>query len=780
MALLPGLVWAWPAQAQDSIADSILITARRHPEPLSRAGTAVSVAIGKEIVEHGTTSADRLNERFPSLTVQPTATGNLIFIRGAGNFTLLPNSDPAVGFAYDGVFISRPMGTISQFFDLDRIELLKGPQGVLYGRNASAGSINLEPRQPVIGERSLSADLSAATFRDLYAETALNLSLGPNSALRLSGAFSDQDSLLEGYRTGPRQQSVRAQIKTRIGQGVTARVSADYNHVGGVGIGTSYAGNYVFDPSSGSYRFVHAPLPRSQGLYSPESQAYRQTIFLPSAGRNLDAIDSQPRQNHRFYGAHARIDADTGIGRLTLIPAWRRSDLNAVVSGSPFGYRQRELNEQASLETRLTGTRGRLDWLLGSLLFDDRIDSDTMTNLSSFLTQSTQHYRTFSAAFFGNSTLHLGDRLRLSAGARWTRDRKSYDSDSTNLVIICQRRVDNRPSCPSAPLFPLVDNLSDIPFPVPAAPGSVVPIVVAGVPTGAAVARSRLSANGRLIDRAVTWRFGSEFDLSSRSLLYATVEAGHRPGGFNTATGFETYGPERITAFTLGLRHRSADQKLQLDLEAFWWSYRDQQVSSLRPDLSTPPRNANITENIGNSRIRGVEADIRLRPAKRTEFRAVAQYLNAAYRSFKYLYANTGTPPLTGCSAALDVPTNLYTVDCTSKQPYNSPRWSMTFSARQAFALKGATLTAMADTQLRSARNIGFAFLPEQRIGPTWRSNAQLVLDIPGRHLEIAAFIRNIEGDRVPEFMIYHPISNALVVGASSPRQVGLRASLSL
>ena len=760
--------------------DNIIITALRRSQPLARAAAPVSVLTGKEVLESGAITADRLNDRFAALTVQPNATGNLIFIRGVGNFTLQPNSDPAIGFAYDGVFISRPIGTLSQFFDLDRIELLKGPQGVLYGRNASAGSINIEPRQPVIGERSFSASLSAATWDEFDGEAALNLPLGRPAALRIAGAVSEQGPLLRGYRSGPDQQSVRAQVKTRIGQRTTVRLSGDYNRIGGLGIGTSYVGNYVFDPAAGQYRFIPSGLPLSEGLYSPASQAYRQTIFLPSVGRMLDALGSRPRQKNDFYGTHARIDSDVGIGQLTVIPAWRRTSIDAIVAGAPFGYRQLEHDEQASVEARLAGSQGRVDWLAGTLLFKDRIDSDTVTNLSSALVQAAQRYRTFSAALFGNLTVHASSRFRLTGGMRWTRDRKRYTSDTTTLAIVCQRRANGRPSCPTAPLFPLVEGLADVPFSIPSPSGPPLAILVNGVPTGAIVARSELGADGRLTDRAVTWRIGSELDAGLGSLLYASVETGYRPGGFNTAVGFETYDPERITAYTLGLRHHGPDARLELDLEAFWWNYREQQVSSLRPDLSTPPRNANITENIGNSRIRGVEADVRIRPWTLGQVRAIAQYLDAHYRSFKYVYANTGVPPLTGCATMLSAGTNLYTVDCGAKQPYNSPRWSISLEVRQNFPIGRSMLTAVADTHFRSARNVGFAFLPQQRIGPTWTSNAQIIVTPPGSRIEFAAFVRNIEDDRIPEFMIYHPVSNALVASTSTPRQFGIRAGLRL
>lgn len=87
-------------------------------------------------------------------------------------------------------------------------------------------------------------------------------------------------------------------------------------------------------------------------------------------------------------------------------------------------------------------------------------------------------------------------------------------------------------------------------------------------------------------------------------------------------------------------------------------------------------------------------------------------------------------------------------------------------------------LTAAADTHFRSSRNIGFAFLPEQRVGPSWTSKAQLILGLPGNRVELAAFVRNIEGDRIPQFSNFHPVSNALIAVTSPPRQWGLRISI--
>lgn len=757
--------------------DEIFITAQKRSETLDKTGAAVSVIDAARIRESGLSGTDRLAEQFPALTVQPTSTGNLIFVRGVGNFTLQPNSDPAVGFAYDGVFLARPIGTQLPFFDLDRIELLKGPQGVLYGRNASAGSINLEPRQPVFSASSGFLQTSFDSEGSVASEAAVNVSFGGDLAFRISGTWSDRASYLKGYKEGPEPLALRTQLKARLSSKTTLRISGDYSALGGTGLGSAYQGNYVYRPLEQRYEFIDAGLPNGNGIYSSASQAYRQTIFLPLAGRNLDELLARPQQEHRLSGIHARLESDLGFAQLVLIPAWRRSVIDATVSGPPFGLDQYEAHEQYSLEARLTGRSGPVDWLLGSHLFDDKLTADTTTNLSSSLIFSNQRFDTRSIAGFMNLTWNVLPRLRLQGGLRWTRDRKTFSSETQSASIICLTRIANRPSCPNVPLFQIVDNFGEAPFPIPALSGERLPILIGGLPTGAVVSRSNRFFDGRLKDTALTWRAGGEFDLASRTLIFALAETGYRPGGLNAAVGFEKYDPEKITAFTLGLRHRSADQRLGLALEFFHWDYREQQVSALRPDLANPPINSNITQTIGHSRIRGLETEITFRPWKNTQLRTVVQFLDSDYKSFEYFQANTNVPPLTGCEATLDATTNLYLIDCRAKQPYNSPKWSLDLDARHTIEIGRVTLTGILDTHFRSARNIGFAFLDEQRVSANWTTNAQVILGIPRHRISVAGIVQNIEGSRVPQFSIFHPVSNALIVSASPPRRFGLRIS---
>ena len=766
------------AVTQENDADGlrdIVVTAQRREENSQRAAVAIDVVSGADLLAAGVTQADRLNDQVPALTILPTSTGNLIFIRGVGNFTLTPNSDPATAFSYDGVYVGRPTGTSGVFFDLERVEVLKGPQGTLYGRNATGGAINVIPVQPRLGEASGYGTTTLGNYDATSTEGAVNLPMGENGAARLSLSGTWHDGYLRDGTNDQRDMSARFQMKAKLTPDLTARVSTDYAHVGGVGTSVSYVGAYLFNPVAGRYAYVPAPLDIREGIFTPASQAYRQTLNAGPSGRRLNVLGIYPFQRSDFYGANAQVDWNVGFGTLTIIPAWRYGDEDYLSSAGAFAYRQVQTNEQFSLEARLTGDRvGMFDYVLGGFLYDENIKLRTALSLGAAANFLDSEYRTRSLAPFGRLTAHLSEQLRLVGGVRYTEDKKRFAGTTISNTIACAVRVNNVPTCPTVPLFTFFDDpsLSNVPLP---GPNAVRPILVNGVPTGAVVSRADRLDNSRLKSNRVTWRGAVELDVAPRSLAYASVETGYRSGGFSPATGFETYQPEYITAFTAGLKNRFFDNRLQLNVEAFWWKYRNQQVSAVLNDLSG--RTANITQNIGSSRIRGVEVEGRLLVTPTTLLSTDVQYLDAQNQDFTYLGSNTGTPPLTGCAYALNAATNLYSIDCSGFASFNSPKWTLNFGAQQTIPLGEFEIVAQADTQYRARRYVGFTYLPEQLLPSVWRSNAQVSFGPSDDSWSIAAYVRNIENNRTVSYSSTTPLVNSLVTGFAPPRTYGVRAS---
>jgi iron complex outermembrane receptor protein len=752
--------------------NEITVTAQHRTENLQNVAVAVDVVQGNDLINSGVTNVGRLTELAPALTVQPSSTGPIIFMRGVGNFTVVSNSDPAIAFNYDGVYVGRVTAANSSFFDLERIEVLKGPQGTLYGRNATGGAINIIPAHPRLGQLSGYGTFSYGNYHAFTGEGAVNIPLGDNGAMRISGAINDRDGYLDDGTSDGISQAARIQLLFRPSSRLTIRVSGDFDHDGGAGNSISYLGNYVFNPVQARYVFVPSNIPLRQGIYTTASQTYRQTVSVQPARRRLDALGPYPNQDNDFYGANAEITWDAGFGTFTLIPAWRRSDIDTLSDAGGFMFHNREDADQTSVELRLTGNRvGMIDYQLGLYYFDETIDNRTALSISSTFSFFTQRLTTRSWAPFARVTANITDDFRLVGGIRYTHDSKTFGFSSTGGALICVLPQPNQ--CNASPLFPLVEQLSDIPFFFPAAPGAPQPFP--GAP-GTLIQRTASLINSDLTSSRTTFRGAVEYDVAPHSLAYASVETGYRSGGFSAAAGFETYNPEYITAYTIGLKNRFFDNRLQLNIEGFRWDYRDQQVNHVGLDLLG--RTANFTENIGSSRIYGVEVEARALVTHNTLLSADIQYLHAENRSFIFTTGVASGPPLTGCPFAIS-PTNpaVYNVNCSGFQSYNSPRWTMNLAAQQTIPLDDYQIVLGADTQYKGRRNAGFAYLAEQNLPSVWRSNAAISFGRADDMWSIQAFVRNIENNRTPVFMSVHPTASILISGTTPPRTYGVRAS---
>ena len=771
------------SQVSTSGLSDIVVTAQRKTESSQKAAIAINVVGGADLLRSGVSTSSALTALVPALTVNSTGSFNFFFVRGVGNFSVTSSSDPAVAFNYDGIYVGRPTSAAGVYYDLDRVEVLKGPQGTLYGRNATGGAINVLPTQPKEGELSGYGSVSYGNYNSFNVQGAINAPLGDNGAIRVSGNVVGHDAYLYAGADTERTQAFRVQLKSSLTPSLTVRTDFDYAHVGGTGAVYSLVDHFAYNPALTTLplgqQFTVTPtgIDIGQGAFSAASQAYRQT--LPAGGPDstpLNALTPLPYQNNRYYGANSTVDLDTGIGRFTVIPAWRYSRLD-VLGGNGFYVLDQEKAEQYSVEARLGKTGvGILDYNVGLYYYSENIQAHTTVEQAALDSQQDFTTSTKSYAAFGRLTAHLTDRFRLVGAGRYTDDNKNFNGKSIALTINCNFHVAAGCLSPTNPLFSVQENLADLPFPIPAANGATVPYNGYASPA-INISRADETVSGSYKHGKATYRGAAEYDIGPRSLLYASVETGFRSGGFSLASGYETFLPETITAYTIGSKNRFFENRLQVNLEGFYWKYKNEQEPHTTTDLAG--NQANFTQNIGSTDIKGGEAEGTFLLTPTTLLGGDVQYLNTRYTSFTYLAtaaAGRATPPYTTCNVS--APSGgFFTVDCSGKTAFNSPRWTVNLRVQQTIELDNAKIVVGADTQYRSRRYIGFEYRPDQLVGPDWRTNANISLSDRRDRFTISGYIRNIEGKRTPTYASTASLPGISVVIPSAPRTFGVQVS---
>ncbi|WP_174279019.1 TonB-dependent receptor [Sphingomonas bacterium] len=769
-------------QASTGIQD-IIVTAQRREESSQKAAIAISVVGGAGLIGAGIAQPERLNQLVPALTIANVGPSATSFIRGVGNFSVSVTSDPAVAFNYDGVYIGRLTATSTTFFDIDRVEVLKGPQGTLYGRNATAGAINVLPTQPKIGELSGYGTISYGNYHALVGEAAVNLPIGDNGAVRISGVINDRHGYESDGTSDDKSEGLRLQVKAKLTPALTARLSFDYSHLGGAGAGASYLNTYVCGAATPTTpgRTPHCivtptNIPRSDGILSARSQAFETSRNSAIAGRKYDPFPSL-YQDSSFYGSNADIEYDTGVGTLTVIPAVRFDHVVNRNAGGGFPIANNQKDIQYSVETRFAGKVNLFDYTLGFFYYneDAKLQAGTVASATSENFQDPTQVKTESYAPFLRLTANLTNRLRLVGGIRYTHDHKDFLAHGITIAETCNAGF----TCPTAILPPAITSFYALPFAVPANQSATpsIPVRIAGPTPNTTIARTDIFFNNKLSNGHATYRGAVEFDLAPASLLYASYETGFRSGGFNNAVGLETFQPEYLDAFTVGSKNRFFDNRVQLNVEAFYWNYKNEQIAHAAVDALNRP--GSYTQNIGKSKIKGVEAEGRVLVTKTTELTADVQYLDAKDKSFTY---STLGYPYTNCAVSPSTLPPLFglvpffNVNCAGQRSYNAPKWSVNLGGSQTVPLGDYKIVFGVDTAYKTKRYTYFDYATEQLQPSSWTTNAQVSFGPKDGHFSVQGFVRNIENDR----LLTAPVAfgGVLTSFTTPPRTYGARLSV--
>ncbi|ODU67629.1 MAG: hypothetical protein ABT11_19625 [Novosphingobium sp. SCN 66-18] len=786
-----------PAASDNSGITEIIVTAQRKEESLQKAAIAIDAVSGADLVQRGIANALDITKAAPAISF-PAPGGNLtsIFVRGVGNITTSSYVDPAVTPSYDGVVLGRGGGVFgAAFYDLARIEVLKGPQGILYGRNATGGAVNIIPARPEIGRNTMGFNLGYGNFNAVDVDAHVNLGVSDHSALRLGGAYSVHDGYNRDGTDALRRGSLRGQFLIEPSSDVSLRLGADYTHVGGKGTGGSYIGAFVPN-ATGGYDFVPSGLDENEGFNTPKANAFRSGVLGSPAFAFLKPMNAEQQMNSTYWGVNAELNWKTSIGKVTIIPAYRSSEDHSLFYGPAFNTAMtNEKIRQTSFEARLAGSRGAIDYIVGGFYFNEKVNASNQYNQEFVLPIVNYSHKTESYAAFGQLTAHVSDRFRLIGGARYTHDKKSINGLINNFITFCGGPPPALITPPASfaagcanpgamPYYPNFLNQTDTVNWLKAnnwiAPNSTAQAGYQVFPLQngvGAILKTYNPVNDALGFSRVTWKASAEFDVTDKNLLYATVETGYRAGGLQMTESKTRYKPEYITAYTIGSKNRFLDNRVQLNLEAFLWKYRDQQITYFTVDTSGTLINS--SENAGRATIKGLDADLLIKPARSTTLNAKVQYLSTKYDDLHLFTAaprdNFACPfTFTGGTAG-GAPVKDF--NCSGNPLLFSPKWTVNLGAEQVVPVGDKLeLVANVDTAWRDRQWGAFEYLAFENIPAYWTTDASLTLRSVSGGWSLTGYIRNIENKRRDLAPQASPIGVA-VGHYTAPRTYGLRLS---
>lgn len=655
-------VLAAPALAQASDeqpTDVVIITAQKRSENIQEVPVAVTAISGDALQDLGVTDVLDLNALSPSLQVKTddNAANPKIFIRGIGLNDFNPNTASAVAIYSDGVYVGSPLAQMGQFFDLERIEVLRGPQGTLYGRNTTGGAINVISRKP--GDvLEGNAYVEYGSFNSLTAEAGVG---GPIQdgvlGYRVAGTYVTNDGYTLNRLTGNRgndvdRGSARFTLSWTPSDSFDGLFQLRYGRSNG---GSIWAYNRSLLPQT-------AAATGPDGFCAPGFYTSGECTDLAgyaNTSSNLYQGDYhlEGKDEVETYGASATLTWDLGAMSLVSVTGYDNADRDDVedTDAGPTDIitaRYRAKQWAASQELRLQSNGDNtLDWVLGIYLARDELDTnsyydvfrvansgDPDTDLPQGIgvfgwpfTQDTDSY-----AVFGQVDYDLTDRLTATVGLRYSADDKTFHYDSTYA---------SDPGDPTFNIFPTVD-----------------------------ASRTFDSVSGRL---------GLKYAVNDDINIYATYNRGYKSGGFFSAQTTDPasllpYDDEIVDAYEIGLKSQLLNGLVTVNLAAFTYDYQDMQVYTLVVDPNTNLTVQNFT-NASNAKVSGLEAEVSSSPIDGLDLSLGASFLDATYEDFQ---------------SAGD--------DYSGNQLPNAPEVSITASGRYAWAMFEGEASVQADVSYRS------------------------------------------------------------------------------
>ena len=642
------------ARADDGVETGIgdiVVTARKREENLQTVPISVTAFTATALKNQSVQSVKDIQFQTPSLTIAPTNSdrNNLsVTIRGQNVSDTLLTVDPAIGIYIDGVNYAKTLGTeLAVLTDVERVEVLKGPQGTLFGRNTTGGALSVTTKLPS-GVFEGAVTVRTDEYRRAGGSLVLNLPImGEDLALRLVGSYDRRDSfgtnrfLGKGLGGDLNGGGIRGALRWKATESVEVVLRGDYSK-------TSTT------PSQWKARELVIAAPGALTALS-QIRAELGAGTTAEQARAAYLADGNTRNfwdtNNDLVDQHSRVESYGGSGTITIdladsvqfksITSFRHLNRDTLMDqdGSRFkilsvnGLTTQKLWQE---EVQIAGKAfdGRLDYIVGGFYShetgNDGATAKAVQALSSAVSVNVGDVVNKSAAAYSQFTFALDDQFSFTGGLRYTEDRKelitrNHTRNAAGAVIAC------------------------------AVPGLTVANCLDGK-----------SYTGKFTNLAYTAVI--DYKPQPGLLFYAKTSTGYRSGGFNLrGTAIEAtrrpFLPEHVTDYEIGMKADLFDRRVRLNLAGYRSSYNDIQRSVLIA-IPTPPFTTTVTRNAAKARIWGAEAELTVKPTDALTLRATSAYTDAKYTTYRDEFGNdfsdlafSLTPKYTyTLSAAYDVP----------------------------------------------------------------------------------------------------------------------------
>jgi len=731
-AVASGPVWAQSNASEAGNVDDIIVTATRQSTQLSKTPIAMSAVTNTALRDAGIIDARALTNAVPNISV--TETGQ-ITIRGVTSSDGTEKGDPSAAYLLDGIYIARPDEVLGAYYDLERVEVLRGPQGTLYGRNTTAGVINVISARPT---NAFEASLDGRYGNlDMIGVTGMiNVPVGDTLGVRAAVNYDRRNSyLLKGVPSNISLNPNRDMLSSRLsfggtlGDNFTFVVRGHFTQAKGAQLNS--VPTRVFFP--GGVTVGVDP------IYVGGSSKYLRTLPYAQQFPN--------NRNNKAYGIMGEFTYDFGPVQLTYLGSYRETKRRANQNYFLFGALNNPATshgdfEQNSHELRAAfGAGNPLHGQAGIYYFKEELSLELILGnpLASLVAPGAIGFAfpqgpvvARSEAGFGQLTYDITPDLHVTGGIRYTKDFKSRDGGTV-------ADFPNTASIPAS-LLPKCTGLR-------------------------CVLSQNIAAQNY---KKTTWKFGIDYDAPGLGLFYASVSSGYKAGGFNdgcvTGHGLGCglnesqlyYNPETLTAYEAGFKVKLIENALRLNVSAFHYDYGNLQLSQSTVVGGVPQV---LTQNAGTAKVDGVEFEALINPSDNDRVELSFNYLDARYSNFTPTLASGASRNFKGLQ--LD----------------RSPKYTAVAGYTHTFQIgDGGKIDAAVRTHLSAEYHLqDLGALVQYRQPSFTKTDVTLTYTAPKGRWYVQGFAKNLENEITLE------AASSGIVGAATigePRTFGIRTGI--